>query len=140
VIIVVSKHPPADYIAYFQERKYNIIVGGAARIDFRAALDRLGMYYNVKTVLTDSGGGLTSTLLAEGLVDELVLLISPTIVGRGQTNLFRYLEGKVNLELVRSERIRNHLLVVYRVLTNINILTPLRVNHESRQFSDESEN
>jgi hypothetical protein len=49
-------------------------------------------------------------------------------------NLFRYLETKVNLELIRSEGVRgNHMLVVYRVLTNINELTPSRADNESQR-------
>ncbi len=133
IIIIVTNRTPTEYINYLKERNYNIIVAGDEQIDYRAALDRLAMYYNVKSVLTDSGGGLTSTLLSEGLVDELVLLISPVIVGKDATNLFRSLEGKVNLELIRSERIRHHLLAVYRVLTNINVLTPVRLDGESQQ-------
>ncbi len=133
IIIIVTNRTPTDYLTYLKERNYNIIVAGEEQIDYRTALDRLTMYYNVKTVLTDSGGGLTSMLMSAGLVDELVLLISPVVVGKGATNLFRSLDSKVNLELIRSERIRHHLLAVYRVLTNINALTPLRVDSERQQ-------
>jgi 2,5-diamino-6-(ribosylamino)-4(3H)-pyrimidinone 5'-phosphate reductase len=132
VIVLVTNKTPADYINYLKDRNYNIVTAGDEKLDFRAALDKLSMYYNVKSVLTDSGGGLNSTLLKEGLVDEVVLLISPVIVGKAQTNLFRYLDSKVNLELVRGERIRNHMLIVYRVLTNINVLTPAHVGTESQ--------
>ena len=133
VIVIVANKTPEDYIKYLKERNYNIIVAGDENIDFRSALDKLGMYYNVKTVMTDSGGGLTSNLIKEGLVDELTLLISPVIVGRSATNLFRFLESKVNLELIRSERIRgNHILIVYRVLTNINVLTQPHINNQSQ--------
>ena len=131
VIVIVTNRTPEDYISYLKERNYNMIVAGDENIDFRSALDRLGMYFSVRTVLTDSGGGLNSVLLKDGLIDEVALLISPVVVGRGATSLFRYLENKVNLELVRSERIRsNHLLVVYRVLTNIIQLTPTHANNE----------
>ena len=110
VIIIVTNKTPEDYISYLKERNYNIIVAGDESIDFHVALDKLAMYYNVKSVLTDSGGGLNSILLKEGLVDEVTLLISPVVVGKGSTNLFRSLENRVNLELIRSERIRsNHL-------------------------------
>ncbi len=133
VIVVVTNRTSEDYIAYLKERNYNIIVAGEDRVDFRGALDKLAMYYNVKSVLTESGGGLTSVLLREGLVDEVHLLISPVVVGRGQTNLFRYLENKVNLELVRTERLRtNFVLVVYRVLTNLVELSPANVNKENQ--------
>jgi 2,5-diamino-6-(ribosylamino)-4(3H)-pyrimidinone 5'-phosphate reductase len=133
VIVVVSNKTTEDYINYLKERNYNIIVAGEEVIDYRAALDKLAMYYNVKNVLTDSGGGLTSSLIKEGLVDEVILLISPLIVGKNATSLFRYLESKVNLELIRSERIRgNHMLIVYRVLSNINSSVPPHLDSESQ--------
>ena len=133
VIVVVSNKTPEDYINYLKERNYNIIAAGEEVIDYRAALDKLAMCYNVKNVLTDSGGGLTSSLIKEGLMDEVILLISPVIVGKNATSLFRYLESKVNLELIRSERIRgNHMLVVYRVLSNLNSLVPPRLDSESQ--------
>lgn len=133
VIVVVTNKTPEDYISYLKERNYNIIIAGDESVDFHVALDKLATYYNVKSVLTDSGGGLNSILLKEGLVDEVMLLISPVVVGKGATNLFRSLESKVNLELIRSERIRsNHLLVVYRVLSNISMLTPAHLNNQSQ--------
>ncbi len=133
VIVVVTNKTPVDYISYLKERNYNIIVSGEDKVDFRGALDKLAMYYSVKTVMTDSGGALTSAMLQEGLVDELTLLISPVIVGKSQTNLFRHLEGKVNLELIRSERVKgNDMLVVYRVFTNLAALTPPHVSSESQ--------
>jgi 2,5-diamino-6-(ribosylamino)-4(3H)-pyrimidinone 5'-phosphate reductase len=134
VIVLVTDKTPEDYISYLKERNYNIIVAGDEIIDFRVAFDKLSMYYGVKIVLTDSGGGLNSVLLKEGLVDEVALLVSPVIVGKNATNLFRYLENRVNLELIRSERVRgNHMLVFYRVLTNTSSLTPSHVDSESQQ-------
>jgi 2,5-diamino-6-(ribosylamino)-4(3H)-pyrimidinone 5'-phosphate reductase len=132
VIILVTNKTPEDYISYLKERNYNIIVTGDENIDFRVALDKITLYYSVKSLLTDSGGGLTSTLLKEGLVDEVALLFSPVIVGKNSTNLFRYLDDKVNLELIRSERIRsNHMLVIYRVLNNISQLAKVQLDNKS---------
>jgi 2,5-diamino-6-(ribosylamino)-4(3H)-pyrimidinone 5'-phosphate reductase len=131
VIVLVTNQTPEDYINYLTERNYNIIVAGKESIDFRSALERLAVDYNVKTVLTDSGGGLNSILLKEGIVDEVALLISPVIVGKVSTNLFRYLETKMNLELIRTERIRNnHMLVLYRVINNISEVIPASVDTE----------
>jgi 2,5-diamino-6-(ribosylamino)-4(3H)-pyrimidinone 5'-phosphate reductase len=131
IIVIVTSKTPEDYINYMKERNFNMVVAGDENIDFKLALDKLAMYFGVRTVLTDSGGALTSVLLSEGLVDELALLISPVIVGKDSTNLFRTLENKVNLELIRSERIRNnHLLVVYRVLSNIAVLAQRNLGSE----------
>ncbi len=134
VIIIVSETTPESYIFYLKERDYIVITAGKDKIDFREALDKLSNYYNIKTVLTDSGGGLTSVLLSEGLVDELVLLFSPVVVGKAATSLFRHVTSQVNLELIRSERIRgNHLLVFYRVLSNISALTPIHLDSEPQR-------
>ncbi len=133
VIILVTNKTPEEYINYLKERNYSIIVAGDETLDFHVALDKLSMYFNVKSVLTDSGGGLNSVLLKEGLVDEVVMLISPVIVGKSGTNLFRHLENKVNLELIRSERVRgNHILVFYRVLSNTSALTPPHIDSENQ--------
>ncbi len=133
VIALVANRTPGDYVNYLKERNYNILTAGDESVDFRDALDKLAMYYNVKSVLTESGGGLTSHLLREGLVDEVHLVISPVIVGKAATSLFRYLDSKVNLELIRSERIRgNHMLVVYRVLSSLNSLTSTHLGGESQ--------
>jgi len=117
VIILVTNKTPEDYINYLKERNYDIIVSGEEHVNYRETLEKLYERYNVKTVLTDNGGVLNGILLKEGLVAEMSLLISPVVVGKQATNLFRTLESKVNLELIRSERIRaNHLLAIYRVL------------------------
>ncbi len=134
VIVLVTDKTPEDYLSYLKERNYNVVSAGEDRVDYHLALDKLAVQFNVRTVLTDSGGGLNNVLLKEGLVDEVGLVISPVIVGKNATSLFRTLENKVNLELIRSERIKgNHMLVFYRVLTNTAALTPLHVDSEKQQ-------
>jgi 2,5-diamino-6-(ribosylamino)-4(3H)-pyrimidinone 5'-phosphate reductase len=134
VIILVTDKTPGDYLSYLRERNYNVVSAGNDQVDYHLAFDRLAVQFDVRTILTDSGGGLNSVLLGEGLVDEVGLLISPVIVGKGATSLFRTLDGLVNLELIRSERVKgNHMLVFYRVLTNTVALTPANVNGEKQQ-------
>jgi len=115
--MLISNQTSLDYVDYLKERNYDYIVTGGEYVNYREALEQLYDNFNARTVLTDSGGVLTSILIKEGLVGEVSLLVSPVVVGKQATNLFRALEGKMNLEFVRSERIRtNHLLVVYRVI------------------------
>ncbi len=117
VIVLTSQKAPEGYLQYLKERNYDHIVAGEEHVNYREALEKLYEDYNVRTVLTDSGGMLNGILLREGLVSEISLLISPVIVGEKSTNLFRTLTNSVNLELIRSERVRtNHLLVLYRVI------------------------
>ena len=133
VIVLAVNRTPENYFQYLRERNYGIVIAGEEEVDYRSAFEKLNELYGVKTLLIDSGGGLNSILLREGLVDEVSLVISPVIVGKQSTNLFRDLEGKMNLELIRIERIRgNHLLVLYRVLKRIETLTPVGVGSESQ--------
>ncbi len=134
VIVLAINETPQDYFQYLKERNYDVLIAGEENVDYRTAFEKLNEQYGVRTLLIDSGGGLNSVLLREGLVDEVSLLVSPVIVGKKSTNLFRYLEGKMNLELIRIERVRgNHFLVLYRVLRGIDTITPVNLGSESQQ-------
>lgn len=57
------------------------LVEGADRVDLTSALRRLHVERGISVVRVDSGGGLVGALLNANLVDELSLLVHPTIVG-----------------------------------------------------------
>ncbi|GAA3382618.1 dihydrofolate reductase family protein [Cryptosporangium minutisporangium] len=58
------------------------LVVGAERVDLRAALAALAGR-GASTVRVDSGGALTGALLAQGLLDEVSLLVHPVFAGHG---------------------------------------------------------
>jgi 2,5-diamino-6-(ribosylamino)-4(3H)-pyrimidinone 5'-phosphate reductase len=57
------------------------LVAGHDRVDLSALLTALGRRPGVALVRVDSGGALTGALLADGLVDEVSLLIHPVLCG-----------------------------------------------------------
>jgi len=120
VIILVSKKTPKSYIKYLKDRHYDIIVAGEDRVDIKQALEVLYERYYTRTVLTDTGGTLTSILLENGLVDRISLLISPLLVGGKPDQLFERLkpsETAINLRLLKMEIFdENYVLLLYRVL------------------------
>lgn len=119
VIILITDNTPQDYIEYLDERKYDYIISGKENIDYRKALESLAGKYGSKTILTDSGGILNSILLENGLVSEISIIISPVLVGREGTRLFRGLnlpQGS-RLKLKKNETIdEDFVLLVYEVL------------------------
>jgi len=118
VIVLVSEKTPEPYINYLKERNYDFIRAGAGRVDVRQALEIANERYGFKLVVSDSGGILNSILLEQGLVEEVSLVLTPEIVGKNGTNLFRGIEKSgIQLELVKNEIVeKKYVHLVYRVL------------------------
>ncbi len=112
-VALCTKTTPADYLDYLSARYISIIIAGEAHVDFKKAFQVLKDEYAVDTVRVDSGGTLNGILLREGLVDEVSLLIYPSLVG-GTTpkSFFRAPDltsdnGVVQLSLVHFEKLDN---------------------------------
>lgn len=113
VIVLCSRSTPAEYVEYLGRLQIEHIVAGEERVDLGEALEELNSRYGVESVRVDSGGTLNGLLLRAGLVDEVSLLISPSLEG-GTTpsSIFRAPdltspEGVIDLRPVHVERLRN---------------------------------
>jgi 2,5-diamino-6-(ribosylamino)-4(3H)-pyrimidinone 5'-phosphate reductase len=119
VIILVSESTPKDYLEYLEKRNYEYIVAGKDHVDFEKAFGILYDKYHCRMIRTDSGGELTSVLLEQGLVDEISLVVSPCLIGSGESTAFRTLSPKarIGLKLVNTETVNDdYLSLTYRVL------------------------
>ena len=120
LVIFVSKKTSSEYITYLEERNYDYLIAGDDHVDYKKALEMLSERYNGKTVLTDAGGTLNSILLGQGLVNEISLLVAPTVIGKAGANVFGKFEPEKNgisLELLKSESVdANYVWLVYKVL------------------------
>ena len=112
VVALCSRSTPQDHLATLERRHVDTIVAGDNRVDLRAALEALNAQHGVETVRVDSGGVLNGALLRAGLVDEVSVLINPTLVG-GTTphSLFvapdlAAADGVIRLGLAHVERVR----------------------------------
>ena len=86
----VSESTPQEYLDYLKERHIDYIIAGQDHVDLRVALDELNSRFGVKVVRVDAGGTLNGQLLRQGLVNEVSLLISPSLVGgEKQSSIFR---------------------------------------------------
>ena len=57
------------------------LITGTSRVDLAAALGALALREGAELVRVDSGGSLIGALLRDGLVDEVSLLVHPSIAG-----------------------------------------------------------
>ena len=83
-IVLCSMATPSEYLDYLGQYGFDFIQVGEQKVDLRAALTILKDDYGINVIRVDSGGVLNGVLLREGLVDEVSLMITPTLVG-GET-------------------------------------------------------
>lgn len=118
VIVLVSEKTPEAYINYLKERNYDFIQTGVDRVNIRQALEIANEKYGFELVVSDSGGMLNSILLEQDLVEEISLILTPEIVGKNGTTLFRNLEKSgIWLGLLKNEIVeKKYVHLVYKVL------------------------
>ncbi len=117
IVILVSRKTPKSYLRHLQERNYDYHVVGDEHVDCPRALDLLAKQYLAKTILTDTGQILNCTLINQGLVDEISLLVHPVIVGQRQYPLLAGVAGNVQLELAGAKELAGgKVWLIYQVI------------------------
>lgn len=74
-----------------------VLVHGAADVDLRAGVEDLRKRFGA--ILCEGGPGLAAALFADGLVDELVLTVAPSILPGANPRLVRDLPARQELTL-----------------------------------------
>lgn len=113
VIMLCSLATPPGHLAYLHEQQVEHIVTGEDRVDLAAALAELKARYGLNRLRVDSGGILNGTLLRQGLVDEVSVVLTPALVGGTSPRSFftapdlASTEGIIPLRLVHLEQLRD---------------------------------
>jgi 2,5-diamino-6-(ribosylamino)-4(3H)-pyrimidinone 5'-phosphate reductase len=112
-ISLCSEETPKSHLEYLQGVGIRYIVAGKQNVDLRAALEKLYIEFNTQKVRLDCGGILNGVFLREGLIDEVSVIISPSLVG-GMSPKTMFVaqdleteEGVISLTLVNIEKIRD---------------------------------
>lgn len=82
VIALVSQRASKRYLETLKARGVSFIAIGEERIDFARAFAILASQFGIKRLLVEGGGTINGAVLAEGLIDELSLLLLPGVDGR----------------------------------------------------------
>ncbi|UCH10930.1 MAG: RibD family protein [Fidelibacterota bacterium] len=113
MVALCAKKTPQTYRDYLDARYIHCIIAGEERVDLREALEELHARVGVELVRVDSGGTLNGVLFRAGLVDEVSLLIHPSLVG-GTSSRSMYRapdlttdEGVIDLKLIHCEQLEN---------------------------------
>lgn len=80
-VALCTSSTPHDHIKYLKSKRVEMVFAGEEQVDLGVALAELRDRFGVATVRVDSGGTLSGSLLRARLVDEVSVLIHPTLVG-----------------------------------------------------------
>ncbi|WP_195425581.1 MULTISPECIES: dihydrofolate reductase family protein [Bacteroidales] len=114
MLVIVGRNATEEYLAHLREKQISyVIVSDAA--DLQAGLEAVGQEFGIRCISVQGGGILNGALLAEGLVDELSLVVYPGIDGlSGVPSIFEYVGGATDypaagqsLQLLSAEQ-REH--------------------------------
>jgi 2,5-diamino-6-(ribosylamino)-4(3H)-pyrimidinone 5'-phosphate reductase len=112
-VVLVSNKTPQDYLDYLEKRHIDYIVAGEDQVNMKAALEGLSSRYGVKKIRVDSGGTLNGVLFRLGLINEVSIVVDPSLVGgTSPRSVFSApdLESKedvIKLKLISCEKMRN---------------------------------
>ncbi len=113
VFVLCCEATPRNYLDYLAERGIQFFVSGKDKADIGEAFKELVAKFDVKTIRVDSGGTLNGVLLRQGLVDEVSIMLHPSLVG-GLTPKSLYLakdlgssEGVRPLKIIDVQKLEN---------------------------------
>lgn len=96
ILVIVGRNATEEYLAHLRGKQISYVVVDDAA-DLRAGLEAVGREFGIRCVSVQGGGILNGALLAEGLVDELSLVVYPGLDGlSGIPSIFEYVGGKTD--------------------------------------------
>lgn len=81
LIEVLTEQVSDDYLHYLRQRGISYIFAGKETLDLVSAVSQLGELFPIQTIMLEGGGHINGSLLNEGLIDELSLLLLPIADG-----------------------------------------------------------
>jgi hypothetical protein len=95
LMVIVANQTPPEYLAYLQKENIPYLVAGKEQVNLKLALKKIKSKLGVTSVMSTSPGKLGGALLRAGLVDEVNILVLPSIIGGFKTpSLFQSPELK----------------------------------------------
>ena len=82
VVAILSERVSDEYLASLRERGVSYLLAGARDVDLALALEKIATRFAVRTLMLEGGGRINGSLLREGLIDEVSVLVAPVVDGR----------------------------------------------------------
>ena len=113
IVEVLSEAADGRYLAYLRSLGIPYIFAGESEIDVRLALTKLKSLLSCETLVLEGGSIINGAFLRAGAVDEISLVVSPTVAGASSAPLFSGAEIS-DFVLVKSENQNGNLVLNYK--------------------------
>lgn len=111
VVVLLGGDVADAHLAELAASGVSYVVSDPVEIDLPAVLATLRREFGIETLLLEGGGGINGTFLAAGLVDELSVVVTPSLDGgSGAERIVKLddgLKGKVTLSLSGCDRLEH---------------------------------
>jgi len=81
VVVVLTEQVGDAHLAALQRAGVSYLFGGRDSIDIPRLVETLGRTFGIKRLLVEGGGRINGSFLKAGVIDELSLLLAPTVDG-----------------------------------------------------------
>lgn len=120
LLVLCSRSTPSDYLDFLDTSNIKYMIVGYDKVDLGTALEELNTQFNVKSIRVDGGGSLNGALLRDDLVEEIFLLLHPTMVGGDCNSIYEDIASKahpLDLRFISMEEFNDEIILLrYRVM------------------------
>ncbi len=89
LVTIVTEQTHLSYLQYLRNKNISYIVCGKSEVDLNLAATKLKKEFEIEKVLLEGGGSFNGSMMAQGLVDEISLLLLPRVLNKkGAPSLF----------------------------------------------------
>ena len=85
VVAILAERVSDEYLAFLRQRGVSYLLAGAREVDLSLALEKIAARFGVETLMLEGGGKINASMLRDGLVDEVSVLVAPLVDGRTGT-------------------------------------------------------
>lgn len=112
IVVVLTRNVTDRHLAGLRADGVSYIFGGDTDVDLPSVLEALGARVGIKRLIMEGGGHANGSMLADGLIDELSLVVAPHVDGAlGSASLFDVDDADGRELPIKSMRLESHTLM-----------------------------
>lgn len=82
LILIVNHETPKEFLAYLQSLEISYVIAGESTTSLPIALEKLKALFSIEKLLLEGGGSFNGSMMVDGLVDEISLLLLPRVLNK----------------------------------------------------------